>query len=383
MNFIKKLAIISLFLTYPFQANAQSNQTTPQNISQEIAKIDTLNSVEVTKLMGVGWNLGNTLEAVGGETAWGNPLTNRALIKSVKAAGFKSIRIPVAWSQFSDSNKFIIDEKWLNRVEEVVNYALEEDLIIVLNMHWDGGWMQPTYAKQEYANNRMKIMWTQIANRFEKYDGRLMFAGTNEVMVDGDYGTPKKEYYTVQNGFNQVFIDTVRATGGKNANRFLIVQGFNTNIDHTISFAKLPNDSAKSKMLMEVHYYDPYNFTLNKDSNTTQWGKIAKDPTKVETWANEEFVDKQFLRMKTNYIDKGIGVILGEFGAQTRFSVKGHEVYRTYWNYYISYSAQKHGLVPMYWDNGYTGDNAMGLFNRKTGEQAYPELIKLITKPAN
>jgi endoglucanase len=135
--------------------------------------------------------------------------------------------------------------------------------------------------------------------------------------------------------------------------------------------------------LMEVHYYDPYNFTLNNTSNITQWGKNATDPTKTETWANEGYVDTQFQKMKTNFVDKGVGVILGEFGVISRANTSSHEAYRVYWNEYISQSAIDHQLVPIYWDNGVTGDGGMGVFNRNTNAQAYPNLIQVLVKAAN
>jgi endoglucanase len=337
-----------------------------------------LTSVQLTKLMGAGWNLGNSLDAIGGETAWGNPMVSQQLINSVKAAGFKTIRLPVAWSQFSDETNFVIKTAWMDRVEQVVNYALNNDMYVVMNIHWDGGWMQPTYARQAYVNNRLKIMWTQIATRFKNYDDRLIFAGTNEVMVDGDYGTPTVEYYTVQNSFNQTFVDAVRATGGKNATRFLTVQGFNTNIDHAVNFAKIPTDSVANKLLMEVHYYDPYNFTLNTSSNITQWGNIATNPSATETWANESYVDAQFQKMKSTFVDKGVGVILGEYGVVSRTNVSGHETYRVYWNQYITKSAVQHGMVPVYWDNGYSGNGGMAIFDRNSGVQLYPNIIQAI-----
>lgn len=339
-----------------------------------------LTSVQLTKLMGIGWNLGNSLDAIGGETAWGNPVTSQQLINSVKAAGFKTLRLPVAWSKFSDANNFVIQTAWMDRVEQVVNYALNADMYVVMNIHWDDGWMQPTYAQQAYVNNRLKIMWTQIANRFKNYDNRLLFAGTNEVMVDGDYGTPTVEYYTVQNSFNQTFVSAVRATGGNNANRFLVVQGFNTNIDHTVNFARIPTDTTSNRLLMEVHYYDPYNFTLNTNSNITQWGKNATNPNAVETWANESWADSQFQKMKTNFVDKGVGVILGEYGVVSRTNIGDHEGYRVYWNEYITKSAYTRGLVPIYWDNGYGGNGGMALFDRASGTQLYPNLIQAIVK---
>lgn len=337
-------------------------------------------SVELTKLMGIGWNVGNSLDAIGGETNWGNPLITQQLINSVKAAGFKTIRLPVAWSRFSDESNFVIQSAWMDRVEQVVNYALNADMYVVMNIHWDGGWMQPTNAQQAYVNNRLKIMWTQIATRFANYDDRLLFAGTNEVMVDGDYGTPTAEYYTVQNSFNQTFVTTVRATGGKNATRHLVVQGFNTNIDHTVNFAKIPTDTTSNRLMMEVHYYDPYNFTLNTSSNITQWGSIATNPSATETWANESYTDAQFQKMKVNFVDKGIGVILGEYGVVSRTNVADHETYRNYWNQYITKSAYTRGLVPVYWDNGFGGNGGMALFDRASGAQLYPNLIQAIVK---
>ena len=196
-----------------------------------------LTSLQLSRLMGSGWNLGNSLEAIGGEAAWGNPATTQALLSAVKAAGFKTVRIPVSWKQYADAND-VISTTWLARVAEVVGYAKNAGLYALINIHWDGGWMQPTFARQAEANARITKFWTQIADHFKGYDDTLLFAGTNEVMVDGDYGTPKAEYVTVQNGFNQAFVTAVRATGGNNAVRHLVVQGFNTNIDHTLEIGR-------------------------------------------------------------------------------------------------------------------------------------------------
>ncbi|WP_308368364.1 MULTISPECIES: cellulase family glycosylhydrolase [unclassified Microbulbifer] len=337
-----------------------------------------LTSIELTPLMGVGWNLGNSLEAIRGETAWGNPVVTSQLINSVKAAGFNTIRIPVAWSQFSNAQNFTISSSWMNRVEEVVNYALDADMYVILNNHWDEGWMQPTYAQQDYVNNRLAIMWTQIANHFADYDHRLLFAGSNEVMVDGDYGTPTQEYYTVQNSFNQTFVDTVRATGGLNPTRYLVVQSFNTNIDHAIDFAVIPEDTVQNRLFMEVHFYDPYNFTLNANSGITQWGSGATDPSKTESWAHESYVDSQFNRMKTHFVNNGVGLILGEYGVISRPNVWDHEQYRVYWNEYVTQSSVNHQMVPVYWDNGYAGDGGMALFDRNNGNWLYSDLINAI-----
>jgi endoglucanase len=337
-----------------------------------------ITSLQLSRLMGAGWNLGNSLEAIGGETAWGNPATTQTLLTAVKAAGFNTVRIPVSWKQYADASD-VIGTNWLARVAEVVGYAQSAGLFALINIHWDGGWMQPTFARQAEANARITKFWTQIANHFKSYDDTLLFAGTNEVMVEGDYSPPKPEYVTVQNGFNQAFVTAVRATGGNNAVRHLVVQGFNTNIDHTVNFAVMPTDTATSRLMMEVHYYDPYNFTLNDKSTIWQWGAGATDPAATETWANEAYADAQFQKMKARFVDKGIPVILGEFGAIRRSDQPGAEAYRLAWDRVIARSAWAHGMVPVYWDAGAATENhSMGLFDRRTGAQVYPEIVKVL-----
>ena len=341
------------------------------------ASMRDLTSLQMSKLMGSGWNLGNSLEAIGGETAWGNPATTQALMSSVKAAGFKTVRIPVAWKQYADADDKI-GAAWMARVAEVVGYAQKAGLYVMINIHWDGGWMKPTYANQVAVNARITRFWTQIATQFKNADDTLLFAGTNEVMVEGDYGTPTAEYVAVQNSFNQAFVTAVRATGGNNTKRHLVVQGFNTNIDHTVNFAVMPTDTTADRLMMEIHYYDPYNFTLNADSKLWQWGAGA-DAALSEAWANEAHADAQFQKMKAKFVDRGIPVILGEFGAIRRTEYAGSERYRLAWDRSIARSAWTHGVVPVYWDAGAALSNhSMGLFDRATGAQVYPEIIQAL-----
>jgi endoglucanase len=340
-----------------------------------------LTSLQLSKLMGAGWNLGNSLEAIGGETAWGNPAVNQAMFNAVKAAGFKTVRIPLSWKQYADASDNI-SATWMARVKQVVDEAHSAGLVTIINIHWDGGWMQPTYAQQAMVNARITKFWTQIANNFKAYDDTLLFAGTNEVMVTNVYSAPTVENQTVQNSFNQTFVNAVRATGGNNAARHLVVQGYNTNIDWTVSYAVVPTDTVASRLSMEVHYYDPYDFTLNTSSNIWQWGAGATDPNATETWANEAYADGQFQKMKTRFVDQGIPVILGEYAAISRTNITGAEAYRTKWDQYIAHSAFTHGAVPVYWDAGATANNGTGLFNRSTGAQAYPALIATIVNAA-
>lgn len=336
-------------------------------------------SLDLAHEMGIGWNLGNALEAIGGETAWGNPKTTRQLISSIKAAGFGAVRIPVAWSKFTNTGTYEIDVAWMARVNEVVDYVIENDMYAVINIHWDEGWMQPTFERQDYVNDRLNKMWIQIALNFRDYGDRLLFAGTNEVMVTGDYGTPKPEYYQVQNSFNQTFVNAVRSTGGRNSYRNLVVQIFNTNIDHGVRFFKMPEDNTEDRLMVEVHYYDPYEFALQENEAITQWGKEAADPVKRASWGGESHADGQFQKIKSKFIDLGIPVLLGEYGATDK-KAADNDRYRAYYLRYITKSARDHGLVPFYWDNGYIGDYGFALIDRLSGAQIYPELIEAITK---
>jgi endoglucanase len=338
-----------------------------------------------------GWNLGNSLEATGAaggrktnsqETLWGNPVVTQAMLNGVKAAGFNSVRIPVAWAQYADA-KDDIAPFWMRRVAQVVDYARNAGLYVILNIHWDGGWMQPTYADQARANARLARFWSQIVTRFRDYDEHLLFAGTNEVMVKDVYSAPTPENCAVQIGFNKIFVDTVRATGGNNAARYLVVQGYNTNIDHTlICNATLPADSAAARLMMEVHYYDPYNFTLNTGSATWLWGSIATSPAATDSWGDEAHADAQFQKMEANFIDKGVPVILGEYAASLRTEYDAPGKYRTYWDQYVTRSAYRHGMVPVYWDNGYTANHNSGLFDRATGKISFPDTFNAFVNAA-
>lgn len=327
------------------------------------------------RLMSPGWNLGNTLEAIPNETAWGNAPTTKALMEGVRAAGFRSVRIPAAWTQYSDADNNI-SPKWMARVSEVVKMAIDSDLYVMLNVHWDGGWLQPTYKHQPKASAKHRKFWKQIATNFKDYDHRLLFAGTNEVMVDGDYGPPKPEYAEVQNSYNQLFVSTVRATGGKNRDRMLVVQGFNTDIDHTLKHNTiLPVDTVKDRLMMEVHFYSPYHFVLNEKSQIWQWGAKATDPKATDTWGNEDFVDTQFKRVKNAFVDKGVPVILGEYCTFIKPNFPGMRPYALAWEGYVTKTAHQNGMIPMYWDTE-------ALFHRATGKPRDPERIKVLIDAA-
>lgn len=331
---------------------------------------------EIAKAMTIGWNLGNTLEAIGGETAWGNPVASRTLIDSVKAAGFNTIRIPVAWDNHADQATGKIDAAWMDRVNEVVGYCINDSLYVILNIHWDNGWLENncTLAQKEAVNKKQENYWTQIADRFEPFNGHLLFASANEPNVEN------AEQMSVLMSYHQTFIDAVRATGGNNSTRVLIVQGPSTDIEKSDQLMEtMPSDPAENLLMFEVHFYTPWNFCgLTEDAD---WGKMfyfwgqeyhsATNTSRNPTWGEESTVESLFKSMKTAFVDKGIPVIIGEFGAIKRTSLSGgdlelHTDSREYYYRFVVKTAVENGMVPVYWDNGIL-DNGFSLFDRNTG----------------
>ena len=323
---------------------------------------------QIASNMKIGWNLGNTLEAIGGETAWGNPKASQQLIDSVKAAGFNTVRLPVSWDKHANSSTHVIDSVWMARVKEVVNYCINDSLYVFFNIHWDGGWLENhvTTADSAMVNEKQKAYWTQIANYFKDYDEHLLFASANEPNASD------AKAMSVLLSYHQTFINAVRATGGNNKSRTLIIQGPNTNIELTSSLMSIPVDSIENRLIVEIHYYSPWNFVgMTEDAS---WGKMAYywgkgyhsivDPAHNVTWGEESEVAKSFDLIKTTFIDKGIPIVLGEFGAVARTGIPDldlHIASREYWYKTVVQYAVNHGCVPYVWDTG-------GLINRKTGE---------------
>lgn len=356
-------------------AAALAGCATPPGDLAAAASTRTVSSTnrDLAQAMSPGINLGNTLEALPTETSWGNPPTTQKVMDAYKVAGFNSVRIPVAWLAHADAQDRI-DPAWMARVKQVVDHARRAGLYVMINTHWDGGWLNhTTYDKQAALNARLARLWTQIANAFMDYDEHLLFAGTNEVGMENLFTPPTDEYAAVQNSFNQTFVTTVRATGGNNAKRHLVVQGYNTNIDHTLKHAVLPTDTIADRLMMEVHYYDPYDFALNGDSKIWQWGAIAKDPAATQTWADEPWVEKQFSAMQKRFVDRGVPVLVGEYGAYPKQQFPGMKPYVDYWIRHVTGSMRKHGLVPMWWDTG-------ALIDRSTGAQKLPDVIRAIVE---
>ena len=293
----------------------------------------------------------------------------------VKANGFNAIRIPCSWNQYlENSANAQIKTEWLNRVKEVVKYCVDNDMYVILNIHWDGGWLENncTEAKKVENNAKQKAFWEQIATNLRDFDEHLLFASANEPNVDD------ATQMAVLNSYHQTFIDAVRSTGGKNAYRNLIIQGPTTDIEKTNKLmTTLPTDKLANRLMVEVHYYTPYQFCLmEKDAD---WGKMfyywgagfhsTTDTAHNATWGEEADLDKFFKSMKTQFVDKGIPVVLGEFGAIRRTSLTGDDLTlhlnsRAHYLNYVVKQAKANGMLPFYWDAGGMGDKGSALFNR-------------------
>ncbi len=382
--------VVAGSFTAPFSVQAAKKDTT---------SFEDLNQSQIVEAMGPGWNLGNQLESVTDnvpeETNWGNPVITEKLIQSVKAAGFKSIRIPVSYfAKIDDDKDYTIDSKWLDRVQEVVNYCIKNDLYAVINIHGDGyntidgGWLLCNGKNQTEIKKKYKKVWKQIAERFKNYDEHLLFESMNEEF-DGSYSEPNKEYYQNINDYNQIFVDTVRKTGDNNTKRWLIIPGWNTNIDYTAGDYgfKLPTDQYRNKsidkeeqrIMISVHYYSPWDFCGGENCVITQWGNEADDPSKTSTTCDETYMKNQLNLMKTTFADKGYPVFIGEYGSINKTSYDSeNEYYLAYFARKLCQLSRKNGCIPMYWDNGYNGVHGFGLFDRTTCEITQPVIIDAI-----
>lgn len=349
-------------------------------------------AMEMAQEMGAGWNLGNSLDAYdengGNETAWGNPEVTPELIHSVKEAGFETIRIPVSYmNHIGEAPDYTIDSDFLDRVQEVVDYAIGEDLYVVIDVHHDGNhdtdygaWLMADADNQEEIEAKFEKVWEQLAARFKSYDDHLLFESMNEIGENGNYGEPQYDStYENINSYNQIFVDTVRASGGNNAERFLIVPGYNTNIEYTAGdygFA-MPADTAKDKLIVSVHYYDPYDFTLNEGNDAVYaWGEAAVSAGSAVDYHTEETVDASMQQLKERFTDNGIPVFVGEYGAIDKTSYNSeNEEYRRYYYEYVSKAVHDIGGVSCCWDNGWAGDHGFALFDRATGEVLHQDII--------
>lgn len=325
--------MLAVLMLIPCVGSAEEAEAVDNGVMRE-----GLTALEATRLMGNGINLGNTLEACDNnvgiktntplsyETHWGQPKTTQAMIDGMKAAGFDTIRIPVAWMTNAThlyEGDYTIDADYMDRVEEVVRYARKAGMYVIINDHWDGGWYgmfgSESAETRALAMEAYKGMWQQIAERFRDYSDYLIFESANEELGGRfDENSPlycsdsvvtylnDDERYALTNEINQTFVDVVRATGGNNATRFLLIAGYGTNIDQTCDDRfQMPKDTAVSKLMVSVHYYDPWSYCgASSAASATKWGKVS----------DYEYMDQQLAKM-TKFTEAGYGVVIGEYGA--------------------------------------------------------------------
>ena len=338
-----------------------------------------------------GWNLGNQFEcststgdhrsmeiglwdnSINAETAWGNPKVTRKTIKAIKEAGFNAIRIPVRWQyHITNAHAMSIDKAWLKRIREVVDWCLECDMKVMINTHHDQ-WLEgrPTYKFQQENCQKLALLWFNIASEFADYDYRVAFAGTNEVHLPDYWGKPEAENLEVQNAYNQTFIDVVRATGGKNEKRHLIVQTYVCNPDFGINNGDfiIPTDiegNGNDYMSVEFHYYTPWEYA--GECNFYYWGEPYRQYGEVPA-SNEQNMTDLFDRVVAEWSDKGLGVIIGEWGVSDHFkdgqTEKIHENMTYYCRFLVS-EARKRGFSTFVWDNNAFGNGMemFGIFDR-------------------
>lgn len=327
---------------------------------------------QIVGFMGQGWNLANTMESCGieggtkvrdYETGWGAEVTSQKIIDGIRDSGIKSIRIPVAWSNMmSKDGKYTINADYMDRVETIVNYCLKDELYVVLNIHYDGGWWgmfgSSDKKTQTEAWKKYEAIWQQIATRFNGYSDRLIFESANEELggavntdnqglntaVNGVKGvlTPD-QLFEKTNAINQKFVEIVRKTGGNNAYRHLLIAGYNTNIDKTCDDKyEMPLDTVrangKEKLHISVHYYDPSDYCISEDPTSSYYS---------DSWGGESAVKAMHdkLDKMAKFTDQGYGVIIGEYGPQAMSKKGVIDFYREVMTY-----GPAHHMVPMLWN---------------------------------
>ena len=342
-------------------------------------EMETLTAMDVVSEMKIGWNLGNTMDSLNSnlvkkmppenwETAWGNPVTSKELIDAVMAKGFNVIRIPVSWNDhILVAENWKIEESWLDRVQEIVDYAYDNGAYVILNTHHES-WYETYYDKEERSAEILTAVWSQIAERFQDYDEHLIFEGLNEprkIGTDVEWNGGDQEGWDVVNDLNRVFVKTIRESGGNNPYRILMIPAYGANGWEGIKHLEIPDDN---KIIVSVHAYEPYDFALNVQGRGT-WDQ---DTTNIDTIINS---------LDTLFISKGIPVVIGEFGAMYK-NVEGNEEERAAWaEYYVSKAAEK-GIPCVWWDNGaFEGNGELfGLIDRKTCEWKYPLVVEGLMK---
>ena len=406
---------LSLALSMTVLFPALSKEAVKTAEAADTSVFDDLSASEIATAMGAGINLGNTLDAHNSQTPdwskWGNPAPAASnnwysdYFKTISEAGFKTVRIPITWGTKigSDSN-YTIDSTYLNNVKNVVDAALEYDLFVIINTHHDDvwhdggtGWLNPTSSDQTAICNKFSSIWTQIATTFKDYDEHLIFESMNEVYGSSDWSSgkerPQADHYANINTYNQRFLDAVRKTGGNNTKRWVLVPGWNTNIELTTGdygFV-IPTDTYKDssittpRIMISVHYYEPWEFCGSNVTNygegwknppldTTQitmWGNEAADSSAVCDWGDETYMESSFAKL-TTFTNNNYPVIVGEYGSILKNTTIG-DTYRAYYTKKLCTLSKNNGLiVPIIWDTG----NSSALKDDISGENNFQLVAK-------
>lgn len=333
-----------------------------------------IRSCELVKEFQIGWSLGNTLDATGGgallttEMSWGNPKTSEEVFKKLKDSGFQIVRIPVSWGDhLGPEPEYKIHDVWLERVKEVVDYGINNDLYVILNLHHEE-WHFPSYDNVESATNILIKVWEQIAEEFKDYDEHLIFEGMNEPRMKGtplEWNGGNEEAREVINQLNQTFVDTIRNSDGNNPYRHLMIPTYAASSDpKTWKDFIVPEDD---KIIVSIHAYTPYNFALNKNG-TAQWTPENTNDTRD--------IDNLMNNIYNSFVSKGYPVIIGEFGAMDKENTEA----RVKWaKYYIEKASEK-GIPCIWWDNGaFTGDGELfGLLDRRKGTWVHHDIVEAL-----
>lgn len=350
----------------------------------EPAPMRDIPSTELVKEMKVGWNLGNTLDSTitnpkgtelpsDWETAWGQPVTTKAMIDSVAAQGFNVLRVPITWEgKFGEGPDYTIDPDWLARVNEIVDYGIDDDMFVIINVHHEE-WHMPTYENEAAAQEILTALWAQIADHFKDYNEKLIFEGLNEPRLKGtpmEWNGGNDEARDVINHWNAAFVETVRNSGGNNKLRHLMVTPYAaSSMDKVLNDFAVPDDD---KVIVSIHAYLPYTFALADNAQaTTEWS--ADNP------ADTNDIDMLMANLKDRYLDKGRAVIIGEMGTRNRMNTEA----RAQCAKYYSEAAHNAGIPICWWDNNafVGGGENFGLFDRKTFEWRYPDIISALMAP--
>lgn len=349
-----------------------------------------LDAIPWTHQIYAGWDLGNSFESCGGswnddtktwdnvwmndrnewETAWGNPKTTNAMIVAVKSAGFNAVRIPVRWQpHITNEETMEIDAQWIARVKEVVDYCVNNGMYAIINTHHEP-WLEyhPFSAEADAISKKEIALWHNIATYFKDYDEHLAFACSNEVNVN--WQAPTTENLTVQNGYNQDFVKAVRATGGRNWYRNLIVQTYSANPNYGLSGFVAPTDVVDNRLIVEYHYYDPYDYCGS--CTVYYWGKDFAQYGKISSSSQEADMQNLFAQMSEKWHSQGLGIIMGETGVAyhttgSSSEVKHQEDNMKYYLQTVYSTAKANGIAPFVWDNNAFGNGSenFGIFDRK------------------